>query len=161
MEDPLTVVGERICLVKPIERWEHNNRSPKVSEGPQFLKKDNKVFVFYSAGACWTDGYSLGYTWMDTSKNPLDLNSWVKSNSNPVFVSNTTGNAFGPGHNSFFKSKDGKEDWILYHANPKSGLGCGGDRSVRMQKFSWDTNGFPLLGSPKPLNNELLKPSGE
>ncbi|PJB19320.1 MAG: glycosyl hydrolase family 43, partial [Flavobacteriaceae bacterium CG_4_9_14_3_um_filter_33_16] len=81
--------------------------------------------------------------------------------SNPLFVTNNTGNAFGPGHNSFFKSLNEDEDWILYHANPQSGLGCGGARSMRMQKMNWSSDGLPVLGNSEPLSKALNKPSGE
>lgn len=161
LTDPWTADGERVCLVKPTEAWETNGTFPTVTEGPQFLQRDGKLFIFYSAGACWTDGYSIGLIWTDQNSDILDPNVWQKSVDNPLFVSNTTGNAFGPGHNSFFKSPDGTEDWILYHANPVSGQGCGDSRSVRLQKFTWDTNGFPVLGMPEALNIDILKPSGE
>ena len=161
MESPFKVSSERTCILKPTESWETNNTNPLVTEGPQFLIKDNKLFLFYSAGGCWTDGYSIGSIWMNTSKNPLDINSWSRSKNNPLFVSNTTGNTFGPGHNSFFKSLNGKEDWILYHANPQPGQGCSGSRSMRIQQFTWDDNGFPIFGIPEPLNKELNIPGGE
>lgn len=161
LETPFTVSSERVCLLKPTAAWETNNTNPLVAEAPQFLVRDNKVFLFYSAGGCWTDGYSIGMISMDASKNPLDVNSWTRSENNPLFKSNTTGNSFGPGHNSFFKSHNGKEDWILYHANPLNGQGCGENRSMRMQQFTWDKNGFPVFGIPESLNKELIIPGGE
>ncbi len=161
MQDPLNVIGERFCLLKPTQPWEANNTSPTVSEAPQFLKRNDKIFIFYSAGGCWMDGYSLGIIWMDDSSDPLNPDSWQRYTNNPVFTSNISGNAYGPGHNSFFKSLNNDEDWILYHANPQPGQGCAGSRSLRMQEMTWDNNGFPILGTPEPLNKNLDKPSGE
>tara|TARA_R110002096_G_scaffold390415_2_gene584931 strand:+ start:5933 stop:7039 length:1107 start_codon:yes stop_codon:yes gene_type:complete len=161
MENPLIVTGPRICLLKPAESWEINGTNPQVTEAPQFLLKNNKAFIFYSAGGCWRDGYSVGAISMDSSSDPMVVSSWERLVNNPLLTSNNTGNAFGPGHNSFFKSSDGEEDWILYHANPQPGQGCGGERSIRMQKFSWDNNDLPIIGNPEPLNKDLLKPSGE
>lgn len=161
LETPFKVSSERVCLLKPIAPWETNNTNPLVLEAPQFLIKDNRVFLFYSAGGCWTDGYSIGMISMEVSKNPLDVNSWTRSENNPLFKSNTTGNTFGPGHNSFFKSLNGKEDWILYHANPQTEQGCGENRSMRMQQFSWDKDGLPVFGIPKQLSEELIRPAGE
>ncbi|MNY80450.1 Glycosyl hydrolases family 43 [compost metagenome] len=66
---------------------------------------------------------------------------------------------YAPGHNSFFKSPDGKEDWILYHANSNPGEGCGNKRSPRMQKIDWDANGFPVLGEPVSEGMSLAIPS--
>lgn len=161
MENPFKISSERVCILNPTESWETNNTNPVVLEAPQFLIKENKIFLFYSAGGCWTDGYSIGLIWMDESKNPLDKNSWTRGKNNPLFVSNTVGNAFGPGHNSFFKSLNGKEDWVIYHANPQTGQGCGENRSTRMQQFKWDNNGFPIFGIPEQLNKELNIPGGE
>lgn len=161
MQDPLTVVGERVRLLAPAEPWEINNVNPQVVEGPQFLQNDGKVFLFYSAGGCWTDGYSIGALWMEQGKDPLQTDSWQRLENNPLFTSNPSGNTFGPGHNSFFKSLDGEEDWIFYHANPRSDLGCADDRSARIQKIAWDSEGFPLLGIPAPLATDLEKPGGE
>ena len=35
---------------------------------------------------------------------------------NPVFQQAPENGVYAPVHNSFFKSPDGKEDWIIYHA---------------------------------------------
>lgn len=160
MDDPLTPVGERVLLTKPELGWETNGVNPTVTEGPQILKKGNKIFIVYSAGGCWTDGYALGMLAANTNANLMDPNTWSKSQT-PVFSQNPKGNAFGPGHNSFFKSKDGSEDWIIYHANPQTGQGCGAERSIRIQPFIWNEDGYPDFGKPHPLNDRLVKPSGE
>jgi GH43 family beta-xylosidase len=65
------------------------------------------------------------------------------------------------GHNSFFKSPDGTEDWILYHANSEPGQGCGRHRSPRAQKFTWKPDDTPDFGEPLPINTRLPRPSGE
>jgi GH43 family beta-xylosidase len=160
METPLKVIGDRVCLLKPTNSWETNNVNPTVTEGPQFLINQGKAFLFYSAGGCWTDGYSIGLIWMDISKDPMTIASWERSANNPLFVSNISGGAYGPGHNSFFKSLNNEEDWILYHANPQPGQGCGGNRSTRMQKITWN-NGFPVLGTPEAIGKKINKPGGE
>lgn len=35
---------------------------------------------------------------------------------------------YAPGHNCFFQTSNG-DDWLLYHANPRPGLGCENERS--------------------------------
>lgn len=161
MDSPTSVTGNRINIIQPVESWESNNTNPKVTEAPQFLITDSKVFICYSAGACWTDGYALGLSWCSLNNDLLNPNNWTKFSENPVFSTNVASNAFGPGHNSFFKSLDGKEDWILYHANAQSNQGCADKRSMRMQKITWSSEGIPIFGDPKPLNKLLDKPSGE
>ncbi|MBV6647844.1 MAG: family 43 glycosylhydrolase, partial [Cyclobacteriaceae bacterium] len=147
-------------LTKPEFSWETNGVLPTVTEGPQILKNGDKIFIVYSAGGCWTDGYSLGLLTASAEADLMDPASWQKT-TEPVFTQNPQGMAFGPGHNGFFKTLDGEEDWIIYHANPFAGQGCGSNRSIRIQPFTWDENGVPVFGTPHPLQEKLTKPSGE
>lgn len=159
MTDPLTVSGPRVELSSPELSWEKQGAPPGVNEGPQFLAGDNNLHITYSASGCWTDSYSLGLLTAAPDADLLNPESWVKT-VQPVFSSNASGQAFAPGHNSFFKSPDGTEDWLVYHANSTSGAGCSDARSFRIQKFTWN-DGFPVFGAPIPLNSWLQKPSGE
>jgi len=45
----------------------------------------------------------------------LDPRNWRKSPL-PVFKTCYEGRVYGPGHNSFTVSEDGKEDMLVYHA---------------------------------------------
>lgn len=163
MINPWTASNKRVRLSKPELSWEMKGTSselPTVNEGPQFLRHKNKIFVVYSASGCWTDDYALGLLSADAKSDLMDIRSWTKSQQ-PVFQKNPEAKAFGPGHNSFFKSPDGKEDWIIYHANPEAGQGCGNFRSPRMQKFTWDEKGNPVFGSPVSIDEAIAVPSGE
>jgi GH43 family beta-xylosidase len=93
----------------------------------------------------------------NAKSNLLNPNNWKKS-SKPVFKQSPENGVFAPGHNSFFKSPNGKEDWILYHANSESGQGCGNFRSPRAQKITWQSNGHPYFGVPVKENQKLRKP---
>jgi GH43 family beta-xylosidase len=153
----------RVLLSKPELPWEMKGTSkdlPTVNEGPQFLAHGDKVFVVYSASGCWTDDYSLGMLEANADSDLMDPSSWTKSRE-PVFSKNPEAKAFGPGHNSFFKSADGKEDWIIYHANPEAGQGCSKYRSPRMQKFTWTSAGRPDFGKPASIGEAIAVPSGE
>jgi len=66
---------------------------------------------------------------------------------------------YAPGHNSFFKSPDGKQDWILYHANNEPGQGCGRFRSPRTQPFTWTKEGLPNFGVPVSTKVKLAIPA--
>lgn len=68
---------------------------------------------------------------------------------------------YGPGHNGFFTSPDGAESWIVYHANDSASDGCDNGRTARAQKFSWNPDGTPNLGTPVALGTTLAGPSGE
>ncbi|MES2733727.1 MAG: glycoside hydrolase family 43 protein [Bacteroidota bacterium] len=159
MSNPWTLADKRAQLSYPQYSWETiGDPQPDVNEGPEILKKNGKVFLVYSASGCWTDDYALGMLTMSDSSDPMDSTAWKKS-SLPVF-SKSSG-AYGPGHNGFFQSPDGTEDWIIYHANPQAGQGCGGARSPRIQKFAWNADGTPNFGQPIATSIPIAKPSGE
>jgi GH43 family beta-xylosidase len=168
MKNPWTIKGKRKKISSPLYEWEkhgdlHDPNNPphvNVNEGPEILKHDNKLFLIYSASGCWTDFYALGMLTASANSNLLDARSWKKSLT-PVFQQSVVNGVYAPGHNSFFKSPDGKEDWIVYHANSKPGQGCGGFRSPRMQKFTWNKNGTPNFGIPVKENVPLAIPSQE
>ncbi|RZK27589.1 MAG: glycosyl hydrolase family 43, partial [Hymenobacter sp.] len=129
-----------------------------VNEGPEIIQHGGSTFLLYSASHCGTDYYGLGQLRMSSAADPLVASSWTKSPT-PVFVQSA--HAYGPGHNGFFKSKDGREDWLIYHANSQPGQGCGDLRNPRMQKFTWNADGSPNFGQPVPINVALPRPAGE
>lgn len=159
MSDALTASGSRIRISKPTLSWEVHGSPPAINEAPQWLIRDDKIFITYSASGCWTDQYSIGLLSASASANLLDPSSWEKAAS-PIFTTNAASLAYGPGHNSFFTSKDGTEDWLTYHANVEANDGCGNERSMRMQRFTWE-NGRPVLGQPVPVGASLAVPAGE
>ncbi len=170
MKNPWTIKGDRVLLAKPEYVWERNGVEPGakdqskakvvVTEGPQALKnKDGKLFLVYSASGCWTGKYALGLLTFSGKGKILDASQWSKK-STPVFSTSVENNVFAPGHNSFFKSPDGKEDWILYHATDKADEGCSGKRSPRIQKFTWNADGTPNFGVPQKAGVPMARPSG-
>ncbi len=167
MKSPMEIDGERVRIASPYFDWEKNGdlNNPNdvahvnVNEGPQFLSHGDRIFIVFSASGCWTDQYSLGLLSFKGKDNLLDTDSWVKSD-RPIFTQSPENRVYAPGHNSFFKSPDGKEDWILYHANSEPGQGCGTFRSPRMQRLYWNKEGMPYLEVPMPENVILDVPSG-
>jgi GH43 family beta-xylosidase len=171
LKNPWTVGSQRVMISKPEYPWEKvgdldETRDPEdpphvdVNEGPQILKRGDKLFLIYSASGCWTNYYSLGMLTASATSNLLRKASWKKS-ARPVFQQSPEAKAYGAGHNSFFKSPDGKEDWILYHANPESKQGCGMHRSPRAQRFTWRPDGTPDFGRPVPTGEAIRRPSGQ
>lgn len=167
LKNPWTIEGDRVCISKPTYQWEthgdlHDADNPphvNVNEGPQALQHDGNLFIVYSASGCWTDYYALGLLRFTGTDDLLNAQSWKKSAA-PIFEKSERNAVFAPGHNSFFKSPDGKEDWILYHANDLPGQGCGGHRSPRAQKISWNSDGSPYFGEPVKKGVALALPSG-
>lgn len=159
MSNPYTLEGAATMLTEPEFNWEKHGFG--VNEGPQALvSPDNKVFLIYSASYCGTDDYALGMLGLKAGGNPLVQADWTKSGQ-PVFSKQPQGNAFGPGHNSFFKSPDAKEHWIIYHANSASNQGCADRRNIRMQKFLYKADGSPDFGQPIATGLKINTPSGE
>lgn len=166
MKNPWTVEGGRTMISAPTYRWEthgdlHDSSNPphvSVNEGPQALQHNGRLFIVYSASGCWTDYYALGLLSFNGKKTLLNKKAWKKF-PEPVFKQSPQNGVYAPGHNSFFKSPDGKEDWILYHANSKPGQGCGRERSPRAQRFAWNKDGTPNFGEPVKEGEAIPIPS--
>jgi GH43 family beta-xylosidase len=166
MKNPWTIDGNRAKISSPTYNWEtigdlnNPNDVPhvNVNEGPVALIHKGKLFIIYSASGCWTDTYCLGMLTFTGKKDLLDPSVW-KKNPLPVFSQKPESGVYAPGHNSFFVSPDGKENWILYHANAAPGQGCGRYRSPRAQKFTWNKDGSPDFGEPVKSEIPLPVPS--
>ncbi len=171
LDNPWTIRGKRTLLSHSEYPWEKvgdlpNARDPReplhvdVNEGPEILQHNGQTFLVYSADGCWTDYYELGMLTQKPGSDPLEASSWTKTPT-PVFRGSADRGVYAPGHNAFFRSPDGKEDWILYHANPGPGQGCDGQRSPRAQRFSWKPDGTPDFGEPISAGSPVPPPSGE
>ena len=168
METPWSLSGERVLLSEPTHAWEiparfpgdmHDGAIPRVNEGPSVLQRHERVFLVYSANGSWTEDYCLGLLTRDRGSNPLDADAWRKS-PRPVFAKNPDVGVYAPGHNSFFQSPDGSEDWIVYHANltPRGGWK---KRTVMAQRFTWRADGTPDFGEPLAPGASHARPAGE
>lgn len=156
MSDPATISSERVELSRPEYDWETGGGSPSINEGPQIIQHEDKIHIVYSGSGSWSDFYNLGILTAGKEDDLLDPSSWTKKDT-PVFKSGN--GVFGPGHASFTKSPDGKEDWIVYHAAKAEGSGW--TRNVRMQPFTFDAEGFPEFGEPAALEEPIPLPSGD
>ncbi len=157
MSDPWTISGERALLSQPLYPWERSGGF--VNEGPVALHHDDSTFVIYSASACSGPDYKLGMLTY-TGGDPLSADSWLK-HPEPVFERSDENGVFAPGHNGFFRSPDGTEDWIVYHANDSLSGGCDGRRTTRVQAFGWNEDGTPNFGLPVSTDEVIAAPSGD
>lgn len=161
MLNPWTLTGENVLLTKPEYGWEKQG-GMAINEGPAVLKRKDRIFMIYSASTTWSEDYSLGMLSAPKDSNLLCAGSWEKSTT-PVFKKSVKNNVFAPGHNSFVKSPDDSEDWIVYHAigeraEPRLDTTL---RSTRVQRFSWKPDGTPDFGVPVAEGQSLQLPSGE
>lgn len=168
MKNPWTIDSPRLKLSTPVYTWErngdlHDAQNPPhvdVNEGPQVIQHGSKLVLLYSASGCWTDFYALGMLTAPIGSNLLAPGSWTKSPT-PVFRQDAEAGVYAPGHNSFFKSPDGTQDWLLYHANDHPDQGCGRFRSPRAQPFTWNPDDTPNFGRPVSVGQSLPRPAGE
>lgn len=150
MSNPWTISTVQVMITTPDYDWERIGFW--VNEGPAVIKRNGRIFITYSASA--TDyNYCMGLLWSSEDADLLDPMSWNKSRY-PVFESNDETGQYGPGHNSFTISEDGKEDILVYHARPYKELQ--GDplydpnRHTRVQVLKWNIDGIPDFGIPVP-----------
>jgi GH43 family beta-xylosidase len=176
MAGPLRATGPGVKIASGEYDWERAWHSREGAwfkseesfwiEAPQALIREGRVFVAYSAGHTAVPDYCLGLLELrgGVEGDPLDPAAWVKS-PEPAFcrcddVPEGGTPAHTPGHNSFTRSPDGAEDWIIYHAVDAPGGGYPG-RTVRAQPFTWSPDGVPQFGRPVPSGVPIPRPSGE
>lgn len=148
MDTPWSIIGTQVCITKPDLAWERIGHN--VNEAPAVIHRNGRLFLTYSASA--TDAnYCLGLLTADENADLLDPKSWSKSPT-PVFKSNPATSQFGPGHNCFTTTPDGKTDILVYHARNYehiAGDPLGNpDRATRAQILKWNADGTPNFGVP-------------
>jgi GH43 family beta-xylosidase len=158
MSNPYTLSSSTFGVISsPTLSWE--TQGNPVNEGPEPLYRNGRTFLTYSASSCQTAEYKLGQLEL-TGSDPLLASSWTKKQT-PVFQRDDAAGVYGPGHNGFFTSPDGTENWIVYHGNSSASGGCGNGRTTRAQKFTWNADGTPDFGTPLATGTTRPGPSGE
>lgn len=155
MVSPTEVMEEKILLSMPELDWEKNG-NPLVNEGPEVFVRGKTVNLVYSASGSWTDDYCIGLLTMDSDADPKNPANWIKQEK-PLMAKEL--DVYGPGHNCFTTSIDGKEDVIIYHA--ARWMGAGWNRSIRFGYIDFDEDG-KIQPIPVKSGGEVEKiPSGE
>ena len=156
MKNPWTLDSNRVEISQAICDWEKREPGSFVNEGPEVLIKDGTLNIIYSGNGAQSEFYLLGMITYNNSGNLLTQSSWIKY-PNPVFVG--TSSVVSPGHASFTKSRDGKEDWIIYHASDSIDGAHKWKRTIRIKKFTWNGS-VPVFGTPDPGSSYITIPSG-
>jgi len=149
MSSPTTITGKVTLLTRPEFDWE--KKKYDVNEGPAVLIRNGKVFMTFSASAIDAN-YCMGLLTASADADLLDAASWKKS-PEPVFRSSEANGQYGPGHNSFTTTPDGKTDILVYHAREyREILGselADPNRNTRAQVLRWKSDGTPDFGEPQ------------
>jgi GH43 family beta-xylosidase len=114
------------------------------------LVRNGRVFMTYSASATGAE-YCIGLLTADENADLLDPRRGTKS-PRPVFTTWSGNGVFGPGHNSFTTTPDGKTDIIVYHARSYRDIEGheldNPDRHTRAQPISWRAGRHARLRRP-------------
>jgi GH43 family beta-xylosidase len=149
MSSPTNIIGKATLLTKPEFEWE--KRKYEVNEGPAVIIRNGRVFMTYSASAT-NENYCVGLLTASADADLLDPASWKKSPV-PVFKTSETNKVYGPGHNSFTTSIDGRTDIFVYHARDYREIQGNElqdpNRSTRAQALRWKADGSPDFGEPQ------------
>ncbi|KAH6646680.1 glycosyl hydrolase [Truncatella angustata] len=151
-----TTIGESTMIAYPEYDWETTPSA--VIEGPAGITSpDGTVYIAYSANTCNGPEYALGALRLAKDADPLSTSSWTKL-AEPILTTNTTAGEYGPGHNGFFKSPDGTQDWIVFHANRDENGSCDAYRQTFVQQVTWSNNA-PVLQPLIEPGVEITEPS--
>ena len=157
LKTPLSIQEPAVYISAPTEAWE--TRDAAIQEGPVGYTRAGHTYITYSASASFiAKDYAVGVLALAPGGSPVDPRAWTKSG--PIF--DRHGATYGPGSVVFVPSRDGKQDWNVYHAiNSFSCVPAYTCRSIRMQPMRFDQAGYPQLGIPRDPGERLDLPSGE
>ena len=153
MDTPWSLGTDRVLLSTPTYNWEKYGLA--INEGPEILVSNGTLNIIYSGSGYWRNEYALGRLTYNGVGPIMSASSWTKA-SQPVFQA--TSLVTGVGHASFTKSPDVTEDWIVYHAHASPTV-WQDDRVIRIQPFTFNSNGTPNFGSPVAAGQLLNAPS--
>ena len=152
LSDPWTTTGRRTQV--PADGF----GCPNIREGPEVLVRDGRAYLFYSACDTGEPDYKVGLLTADLTDDLLDPEAW-RQHPTPVLRRSDAHGVYGPGHNGFFRSPDGAQDWVVYAAKAVSTFTYKG-RTPRAQPMTW-ADGLPVIGEPLPLDADVPVPSGD
>ncbi|WP_336788017.1 glycoside hydrolase family 43 protein [Paenibacillus sp. MMO-177] len=145
MANPWTLAADGVMLTKPEHDWEVIGFL--VNEGAAVVKRDGRIFISYS-GSATNHHYCMGLLEASEEADLMNPDSWTKS-PQPVLKTDEARGLYGPGHNSFTKSEDGKDDILVFHARTyKEIIGdplYDPNRHTFIRKLEWSPEGKPVF----------------
>jgi len=155
--DMQTLEGKPRMVVRPHEDWhlflQQRTMYGKVYdwhtvEGAALQRHDGRYYCFFSGGAWERENYGISYVVAD---HPLGPYRRPADSGRALLMHTLPEQLIGPGHNSFVKSPDGSETWIVYHAWQPDRTG----RRMCIDRLRWDgdrpvTDGPTAAPQPVP-----------
>ncbi|HTL34329.1 MAG TPA: glycoside hydrolase family 43 protein [Kofleriaceae bacterium] len=151
LSSPWTVAGVRTYLLA-------SGGCNEVREAPSIVQHAGTTFLVYSACDTGKPDYQLWALSIPMTADPMVAANWTQI-AHPLFTRSDADGVWGPGSCSFFKSPDGTEDWLAYHAKNTSQYTYD-LRTTRAQRIDW-ASGEPDLGTPVRIDAELELPAGD
>jgi GH43 family beta-xylosidase len=153
---PLQSGGQGRVMIIPcnVFGWED-----AVAEGPWVLQRNGKIRIVYTGNGANRDTYSLGLATC-TDGNVLNPSSWVKAGK--VFEQGN--GVYGTGRSCFVKSKDGSQDWMVYHSKMRRFYDdsmYAYERMISIKQITWNADNTPNLGTPTPMDIDVALPAGD
>ncbi|GAA3635159.1 family 43 glycosylhydrolase [Kineosporia mesophila] len=152
LSNPWTVSGNAVAI-------NAGGDCAEVREGPAFLYRNGRTWMTYSVCDTGKPDYKLWMTSIAATADPLVTSNW-QQHDGAVFSRSDARGVFSPGHHSFFTSPDGTQDWIVYLAKTTS-VNTYSDRTSRIQRIGWNSDGSPNLGEPLAIGASQELPAGD
>ncbi len=149
LESPTRLATVPKLLTTPEYDWEKIDFL--VNEGPSVINIDGMIYLTYSAsgtGSC----YCMGLLRIPETADMMDMTAWQKMEQ-PVFATDEEKGIYGPGHNSFTQTADGR-DICVFHARTYENVE--GDplydpnRHAMLMEVTWNEKGMPVF---RPSSN--------
>ena len=150
LANPWTISGPRVYLSAA-------GGCPEVREAPSMIQRDGTTHLVYSTCDTGKPDYQLWMLTIPMTSDPMLASNWGQYPI-PMLRGKPELGVFGPGSNGFFKSPDGTEDWIVYHAKNTSEFTYDG-RTTRAQRLDWSNN--LNFGTPISVDGPQALPSGD
>lgn len=147
LANPWTIGGPRVYLPAA-------GGCPEVREAPSVVQHDGTTHLVYSTCDTGKPDYQLWSLRIPMTADPMIASSWTQVPA-PWLAAAPEVGVYGPGSNAFFRSPDGTEDWIVYHAKNTATFTYDG-RTTRAQKIDWNGGLVPVS-----VNAALPLPSGD
>ncbi len=157
--DMVTLEGNPQIVIRPHADWQLFQPQRSIYggiydwhtiEGPAVRLHNNKYFCFYSGGAWEQENYGVSYV---VASHPLGPYYRPLEPNAPILRS-SPGHVIGPGHNSFTRSPDDSQEYIVYHAWNQEMTA----RLMRLDRLEWDADRPVIIG---PTWTPQLFPSQE